>query len=129
MYYELIVYSSVCAKFNSTIVKYIESKEGLIFSYILSNEFCPLDNSKVSLKTLDIFKVNRKIDEIICIDSSIYNYLLHPDNIVPLSPFLFDSKGDRELPRLSKFLVEVASNPDPATEFVKKQVYSAHTII
>ena len=124
MYYEIIIYSSATYKFNSIIASYIESKEGSVFSQCLSNEFCVLDDSKVSLKSLEILSCERKIEEMVCLDSSYWNFMLHTDNIVPISRFTCESINDNELGKLAKFLKKVATSNEPATEYIKRQVYS-----
>ena len=124
MYFEIIVYSSVTSRFNSAIINYIESKEGRVFSHCLSNEYCVLDSSKVSLKSLEILKEERKLEEMICLDSSYCNYMMHADNIVPISQFTSESPSDNELVKLTKFLRKVATSSEPAIEYIKRQVYS-----
>ena len=124
MYYEIIVYSSVTYKFNSVITNYIESKEGSVFTQCLSNEFCVLDSSRVSLKCLEILRDKRKVEEMVCLDSSYCNFMLNADNIVPISQFTSESSNDNELEKLTKFLKKVAVSNEPATEYIKRQVYS-----
>ena len=129
MYYELIIYSSVTAKFNEVIAHYIQSKEGSVFSHCLSSHYCVLDSSKASLKSLDMLSGNRKLDEILCIDSCYNNFMLHPGNIVPLSQFALNAASDTELIKLAKLLKEIATSSESAVDFIKKRIYAVQTIL
>lgn len=121
MYYELIIYSSAPSKLVNAIANFIEGKEGHIFSERLSSEHCLLHSDKISLKTLQLLKVNRSIDDMICIDCNYENYMLNTKNIVPLSPFTTDS-NDTELLRLTRFLKRAAVSNENAVSFLAKQL-------
>jgi TFIIF-interacting CTD phosphatase-like protein len=129
MYYELIIYSSVTSKFNEVITHYIQSKEGSVFSHCLSSHHCVLDSSKASIKSLDMLCGNRKLDEMLCIDSCYSNFMLHAGNIVPLTQFVLSTAADNELIKLTKLLKEVANSGESAVDFIKKRVYAVQNIL
>ena len=123
--YELIVFSSMSIKFTSAIVQHIENKIGKIFSFVLSIEECMVASSMVFLKNLDLLSLNRDMENIVCLDSNIYNYSLHTNHIIPLSTFKLN-RYDQDVIKLMEYLKRIALSHDSAIITIKKSIILTH---
>ena len=112
-------------KYTLAITQHIENKIGKIFSYVLTSEDCIALSSMVYIKNIEILSMNRDIENIVCLDSNIYNYSLHTKHIIPLCTYKL-SKSDKDVSRLTDFLKRIALSHDSAIITIKKSIILAN---
>ena len=91
-FFELIVYTNKTKIEAEAIINEIEKGENF-FTYIVPVNYCyNFPQEKVHIKDPNIFFGNRNENELVMVSTSPYDFILYPNNGIPIFPFLGDEK-------------------------------------
>ena len=105
--FEVILYSSLNYRYLNPIKNYIE-KQGKFFAYCLDESYCLFANVFSGIKCLDFLCENRKLENIVVVDSSVKSFPLNYYNIIP---YTFSLK-ENQLIKISKVLDSLVGQTD-----------------
>lgn len=116
--FEVLIYCSLKEKYLKAIIQSLE-KNAKYFAYAFGENFCIFPNYNHSIKTLDFLMENRKASSIIAVDISAKEYLLYPDNFVPISSYHEKLAHESELIKLASVL-NLLEKEDDIREGIRK---------
>ena len=106
--YELIVYTSAEKNYANSILDFIESEIGTVFSHRLCYDHCVKINGNCVFKSLEMLTNNRNIKDILIVDDIVSNYALTIKNGIPIKPF-YGHMDDKELIYLAKYMKNLSN--------------------
>jgi len=106
--YELIAFTAGLEEYSRAVLKAIDP-ENLIFRHCLFRQHCAELYPNTVVKDLRI--INRCPTKTVLVDNTLTNFLLQPENGVPITSFFDDSK-DSALNVLLEFLTSIDSAGD-----------------
>lgn len=109
-HFELIVYTASVQQYADKVLDFIESKHHF-FSYRLYKQHCIYKPSVYAFKSLDLFCMNRKIEDIIIVDNNVKNFALSINNGLPIREYK-GAFNDNELIYLANYLCELVKEVD-----------------
>ena len=80
--FEVIIFSSFSKSTSNKIIDYLDPSNSLIDHRLFQDSCIPLNEHR--LKDLRIF-LNRQVKNLIIIDNSVYNFMLHIENGIPIN--------------------------------------------
>ncbi|KAF2305351.1 hypothetical protein GH714_004144 [Hevea brasiliensis] len=95
--YELVVFTAGLKEYASLVLTKLDVK-GLISHRLYRDSCKEIDGKFVK----DLSEVGRDLNRVVIVDDNPNCYIFHPENAVPVRPFI-DDFGDRELGKLVKF--------------------------
>jgi TFIIF-interacting CTD phosphatase-like protein len=122
--FEIVAYSSMSQRYTDALVSRIELRVGHVISMALSSEHCLIMSSLIFVKNLSILSGNREVEDIMCVDSNMFNYLMFTQHIVPVSPFRMGVNDD-DVARMGEYLEQIASKHESGIISLKKSIIMA----
>ncbi|KAF3777279.1 CTD small phosphatase-like protein [Nymphaea thermarum] len=95
--YEIVVFTAGLMEYASLVLDQLDSR-GLI-SHRLYRDSCKEVEGRL---VKDLSRLGRDLGRVVIVDDNPNSYLLHPENAIPVSPFI-DDLADGELGRLGEF--------------------------
>ncbi|CAN6444662.1 unnamed protein product [Victoria cruziana] len=95
--YEIVVFTAALMEYASLVLDRLDSK-GLI-SHRLYRDSCKEVEGRL---VKDLSRLGRDLRRVVIVDDNPNSYLFHPENAIPVNPFI-DDLSDGELRRLGKF--------------------------
>ena len=115
--FELIIYSSLNRQALVPIIQKLEEHKKF-FQYVFDETFCIFANISYGVKCVDFLLSNRRVEDIILVDTSAKSLPLSQDNFVPV-PRYDGNKEETELIRLATVLGALEKEND-IREAIKK---------
>lgn len=107
--FEIVIFTASHSSYANQVIDMLDP-EGDIVAHRLFRESCVLTEGGILVKDLRIIG-NRKIENIVIVDNSMYCFGLQLENGVPILPF-YDDRKDRELLELEIFLGKIIEVSD-----------------
>ena len=114
--YEIVVFTSSDRSYANSILDYIDQEKKWIH-HRLYREDCTECAMNVYLK--DLTALGRDLKNVIIVDNAPYAFALQLENGYPIVPF-YECKGDKEIEKLTKYLLQIQFAEDVRTENRKK---------
>ncbi len=123
--FEILVFTASVQEYANAVLNHLDP-ENRIFKYRFYRESCINVNDQLYIKDLRIF-VNRKLENIIIVDNSIYSFANQLSNGVLINSY-YNNKEDRELSNLLDYLVLYLKDADDI-RIINEKVFNFSSIM
>jgi CTD small phosphatase-like protein 2 len=124
-YFEIIVFTAGVKEYADAVLNYLDP-EDKFFKYRFYRHNCINIANRVFIKDLNIF-LNRKQENIIIVDNSLYSFSNEISNGVLINSF-YNDKDDKELMNLLNYLCNYLREVDDV-RLINEQVFNFSTIM
>ena len=108
-FYEIMVFTASHSAYANTVIDLLDPEKKIV-SRRLFRDNCFKSKDNILIKDLRILK-NRKLEDIIIVDNSLYCYGFQLANGIPILPFL-GASNDNQLLELETFLLKLVTAKD-----------------
>jgi Dullard-like phosphatase family protein len=123
--FEIIVFTAGVKEYADAVLNYLDP-DGKYFKYRFYRHNCISVGNRVCIKDLRMF-INRKQEDIIIVDNSLYSFSNNLSNGVLINSF-YNDKEDRELNNLLNYLNQYLREADDV-RLVNEQVFGFSSIL
>lgn len=122
-HYEIIVFTASHGCYANVVLDHLDPGKKYI-SHRFFRESCVQNSTGVYIKDLRVID-GRNLDKMILVDNATYSFVYQLENGIPIIPF-YDSKEDKELLKLAKYLKQLEKAPD--VRLVNKHHFKFHSL-
>ena len=124
-HFEIVVFTASVKEYADAVLNYLDP-ENKYFKHRFYREHCLNISNRVFVKDLRIFG-NRKLENVIMVDNSLYSFANQLGNGVLINSF-YNDKEDQELDNLKNYLVGYLSQANDVRE-VNEQIFNFSSIL